>query len=87
MRPKYVHRVTPDDVGRRVSIRHWVADAGERRPSDVVGRLTDWSQDDVLTVVDRQGRPTAVAAADVLASRTVPEHPKLPPEPDRPASG
>lgn len=85
MRVRYVRQVTRDDVGSRVSIRRWVDDAEEgRRPSDVVGRLTDWSDTDVLTIVDREGRPTRVPADEVLASRTVPEHPRLPPEPDRP---
>ena len=85
MRARYVRRVTRGDVGARVSVRRWVDDGDEgRRPSDIVGRLTDWSEADVLTIVDREGRPTRVAAEDVLASRTVPEHPRLPPEPDRP---
>lgn len=85
MRARYVRRVTRDDVGSRVSVRRWLDDEDEgRRPSDVVGRLTDWSDSDVLTIVDREGRPTHVRSEDVIASRTVPEHPALPPEPDRP---
>lgn len=88
MRPRYVHRIRPDDVGSRVTVRRWVDDdEGGRRPSDVVGRLTGWSDADVLTIVDRQGVPTEVAAEDILASRTVPEHPRLPPEPDAPRTG
>lgn len=86
MRARYVRRVTRDDVGSRVSVRRWLDGDEERRPSDVVGRLTDWSDSDVLTIVDREGRPTYVGADDVIASRTVPEHPRLPPEPDRPRS-
>lgn len=85
MRARYVHRLTRDDVGSRVSVRRLVTeDDGGRRPSDVVGRLTDWSDDDVLTVVDRDGTPTRFGVADVVASRVVPEHPRLPPEPDAP---
>lgn len=85
MRARYVRRVTRDDVGARVSVRRWVDDEDEgRRPSDVVGRLTDWSRSDVLTIVDREGRPTYVPSEDVISSRTVPEHPRLPPEPGRP---
>lgn len=88
MRHRYVHRIGRGDVGSRVSIRRWVDDGeGGRRPSDVVGRLTGWSDDDVLTVVDRDGRPTRIDVGDVLASRTVPEHPRLPPEPDAPDTG
>lgn len=85
MRARYVRRVTRDDVGSRVSVRRWLEDEDHgRRPSDVVGRLTDWSDADLLTIVDREGRPTHVSAEDLIASRTVPEHPHLPPEPDRP---
>lgn len=93
IRPRYVNRLTRDDVGRRVSIRRWVhADPDDpsgtdRSPSDIVGRLVGWSDDDVLTVVDRAGAPTRVPVADIVASRTVPEHPRLPPEPHEPRPG
>jgi hypothetical protein len=82
VRPRYVHRVTREDVGSRVSIRRWVTDP-ERGPipSDVVGRLLAWADDDVLRVVTRDGTRHEIEADSILASRTVPEHPSLPPEP------
>ncbi|MEX2503486.1 MAG: NUDIX domain-containing protein [Egicoccus sp.] len=81
LRAHYVHRVTPDDVGSRVSVRHLVPDP-ERGPvpSDVVGRLLVMD-DAVLLLVDRQAQLIVVDATAVVASRVVPPHPKLPPEP------
>jgi hypothetical protein len=80
--PRHVRRVTPEHVGQRVSIRRWVADP-DRGPvqSDTVGRLVAWEDDDTLVVVDRAGNGTRLAAADVVSSRVVPEHPRLEPEP------
>lgn len=82
MKARYVQRLTRDDVGSRVSIRRWVEDP-ERgpRPSDVVGRLLSWSDDDVLEVVTRAGDHVEIRLGDVLASRVIPPHPHLPPEP------
>jgi hypothetical protein len=81
MRARYIQRLTPDDVGSRVSVRRWVED-GERgmRPSDVVGRLLAWSEDDVITVRTRAGDEVDVYVPEILASRVIPEHPVLPPE-------
>lgn len=81
MRARYQQRLTRDDVGSRVSIRRWVEDE-ERgaRPSDVVGRLTAWSDEDVLTVRTRRAGDVEVDLVDVLSSRVIPEHPVLPPE-------
>ena len=82
MKGRYVHRVTRDDVGSRVSIRRWVDDEDRGPvPSDVVGRLLTWSDDDVLTIVTRDGTRHAIAEASILASRAIPAHPTLPPEP------
>lgn len=88
MRARYRRRVTADDVGARVSLRRWVDDP-ERGPvrSDVVGRLVAWSEAGVLTIVRRDGSAVEVAHVDVLASRVVPEHPTLPPEPEAPRPG
>lgn len=82
MRVRYQRRVTRADVGSRVSVRRWV-DQPQGRPvrSDVVGRLVGWSDDDVLTVVRRDGSAVEVPNRDVVASRVVPPHPTLPPEP------
>jgi 8-oxo-dGTP pyrophosphatase MutT (NUDIX family) len=81
LRAHYVHRVVPDDVGERVSVRH-VTDATEEdpRPSDVVGRLIG-HDGEVLLLVDRHGQLHVVADADVVSSKVVPPHPRRPPEP------
>lgn len=81
MRARYRQTLTRDDVGSRVSIRRWVEDP-ERgvRPSDVVGRLVAWSDEDVLTVRTRSAGEVTVDVVDILSSRVVPEHPVLPPE-------
>jgi 8-oxo-dGTP pyrophosphatase MutT (NUDIX family) len=82
MRARAVHRVTPDDVGERVSIRYLVDDP-ERGPvpTDVVARLLGY-RDGTLALVDRNAQLVLVAEASVLSSRVVPPHPRLPPEPD-----
>lgn len=82
LRPRYVRRVSAEHVGQRVSIRR-LADDPDRgpHPSDVVGRLLAMDEDVVL-VVDRHGRLHAIDATTVVSSRTVPPHPRLPPEPD-----
>jgi 8-oxo-dGTP pyrophosphatase MutT (NUDIX family) len=77
-----VHRVTPDDVGRRVSIRHLVVTGTttEPRPTDVVGRLLGY-ESGVLALVDREAQLALVDETAILASRVVPPHPRLPAEP------
>lgn len=77
MRPRHVHRVTPGDVGSRVSVRRWL-DADHTEAGDVVGELLAY-QDGHLTVDARTG-PVTFPEHTVLASRTVPP----PPEPRRP---
>ncbi len=82
LRPHYVRRVTPEHVGQRVSIRHLVDDPERGAlPNDVVGRLVG-ADEEVLLVVDRAGQLRVIDASRVMASRTVPAHPRLPPEPD-----
>ncbi|MFA9444334.1 NUDIX hydrolase [Egicoccus sp. AB-alg6-2] len=82
LRAHYVRRVTPDDVGSRVSVRHLVPDPDRGpTPTDVVGRLLVMD-DDVLLLVDRDGQLVVVDATAVVASRVVPPHPRLPPEPE-----
>lgn len=82
LRPRYVRRVTPEHVGQRVSIRHLVDDPERGTvPSDVVGRLVG-ADEEALLVVDRAGQLRVIDARRVLASRTVPAHPRLPAEPD-----
>jgi ADP-ribose pyrophosphatase YjhB (NUDIX family) len=82
LRAHYVRRVTAEHVGQRVSIRHLVDDPDRGAlPSDVVGRLVG-GDDDTLLVVDRAGQLHVVDSRRVLASRTVPAHPRLEPEPE-----
>lgn len=82
LRARYVQRVTAEHVRQRVSIRRLVHDPDRGPlPSDVVGRLLAFD-DEILVLVDRDGRLHVVDAATVIASRVVPEHPRLPAEPD-----
>ncbi len=76
MRPRHVHRVTPADVGSRVSVRRWL-DAEHTEVGDVLGQLLAY-EDGHLTVDGRAG-PVTFPESTVLASRTVPP----PPEPRR----
>jgi 8-oxo-dGTP pyrophosphatase MutT (NUDIX family) len=81
-RARYARRVTAEHVRERVSVRHLVDDPQRGPiPTDVVGRLLAFD-DDTLVIVDRAGRLHVLDAATVLASRVVPEHPRLPAEPD-----
>ena len=81
MRARHVHRVTPADVGERVSVRR-VLDREQREVGDVIGPLLSYD-DGVLVVDGRDGR-TRIAEQDVLASRVVPPPP---PPRARPSSG
>lgn len=74
-----MHRVTPDDVGRRVSVRR-VLDREAGEVGDVLGMLLGYEHG-VLTVDGRDG-PTVIDERDVLASRVVP-----PPPAPRPRRG
>lgn len=75
MRARYVNRLTPDDVGERVSIRRWVEDP-ERgaRPSDVVGHLEAW-EDGTLLVRRRDDQVVEVYEADILSAKVIPPAP------------
>jgi hypothetical protein len=75
-----VVRITPADVGRRVSVRHRY-DATTL--TDVVGQLLAWS-DGVLRVERRDGEVVDIAVGDVVAAKVVPPPPA--PRPDRPGS-
>ena len=79
-RVRYRREVGPEHVGRRVSVRSLVDDGSGPRPTDRVGRLLAWDDDAVL-IVDRQGFVHVVDPASVVASRLVPPHPRVPPEP------
>lgn len=82
LRARYVRRVTPADVGRRVSIRS-LTDGADDGPTvtDLVARLLAFD-DDTMLLVDRDGQLHVLDPARVVASRVVPPHPRLPPEPE-----
>lgn len=82
-RARYANEVTSEHVRQRVSVRYLVDDPerGDTTPTDVVGRLLALD-DDTLMVIDRRERLHAIDARRIVASRVVPPHPRLPPEPD-----
>jgi hypothetical protein len=65
--------ITPDDVGRRVSVRRRVPE-GFR---DAVGILVSWG-DGVLTVRKRDGSLVEIAEDSLVAGKVVPP-PREPP--------
>jgi plasmid stability protein len=73
LRARLTVRITPDDVGARVSVRalHHGPEAGM---TDVVGVLRAWD-DGALTIERRDGSTATVAVADLVAGRVVPAPP------------
>ena len=71
MRVRHVVRITPADVGRRVTIRTRIP-AGPEEPSatDTVGILRAW-RDGALDVELRDGSVRRLDEADLLAARVV----------------
>lgn len=63
--------VTPEDVGRRATLRIRLPGGGF---SDIVGVLESWDNG-VITVRRRDGAVTEVTANDVVASKVVPREP------------
>ena len=68
---RLVHRITPEDVGRRVSVRISLPGGGF---SDIVGVVESWA-DGVITVRRRDGSAAEVEESSVAASRVVPPVP------------
>lgn len=70
-------RISPSDVGARVTVRTRLADPapGEPTRTDTVGILRAW-RDGVLQVERRDGTVVCLAAVDVVAARVVPDPPK-----------
>jgi N-acetylglutamate synthase len=68
-------RITPADVGKRVSVRR-VAEIARGRPvfSDTIGVLTSWSQG-VLIITRRDGQAVHIAQSSVVAGKVVPDRP------------
>ncbi|MBX7547579.1 GNAT family N-acetyltransferase [Streptomyces sp. NPDC004232] len=72
---RLVVRITPDDVGKRVSVRRLEAPgAGSEKFTDTVGVLTSWT-DGVLMITRRNGESVRIAEASVVAAKVVPAAP------------
>ena len=75
-------RITEQDVGRRVTIRHRIADPSASL-TDVVGHLRAWSNG--LLVVERHtGEQVEIAEVDMVAAKVVPEKAVRHPRPQPP---
>lgn len=80
MKARYVVRITPADVGQRVSVRFWMDGAAERQPgepahSDAVGVLESWAGG-WLSIRWRDGRLTTVDEQALVAGKTLPPSPR-----------
>ncbi len=76
MEPRYVVRITPGDVGRRVSVRSRTqAPPGQPSTTDAVGTLREWT-DTHLLVERRDGTTATVAVGDLLAGKVLPPTPR-----------
>src|SRR5262245_2685384 len=82
VRPGYVVRVTPADVGSRVSVR---TSSGDRY-RDVVGELLGWA-DGILRIRRRDGSIVEVAEKLVVAGKVVPPAPPRRARRDRSGAG
>nr|WP_082126982.1 hypothetical protein [Allosalinactinospora lopnorensis] len=80
---RFATEVTPEDVGRRVTLRVQLPD---RRFRDIVGVLESW-HDGMIRVRRRDGGVTDLTAADVVGSRIVPQRPPRRRAEDRAAGG
>lgn len=74
MRAIGVVRITPDDVGHRVTVRRRVTDGGAPTTSDVVGTLLA-HDGERLVVRRRDGGRVRMAVATLVAGRTIPPRP------------
>lgn len=81
MGPRYVVRITPADVGRRVSVRFRIsAEPGQPSASDAVGMLRSWDRGQ-LVIERRDGTMAVIEETALLAGRAVG------PPPERPTDG
>lgn len=62
---KAVMRISPADLGRRVTVRY----DGAEGPSEAVGILTDWT--DELVIVGRTGKTTRFPVSRLMSARVV----------------
>ncbi|MEU8970189.1 GNAT family N-acetyltransferase [Streptomyces monashensis] len=72
---RLVVRITPADVGKRVSVRRLEASgARSEKFTDTVGVLTSWT-DGVLMITRRSGESVRIAEDSVVAAKVVPAAP------------
>lgn len=72
---RQVNRITPEDVGRRVSVRRRLTpEGGPAEFGDVVGELTGWDAG-VLTITRKDGSIARVAEHTLVAGKVVPPVP------------
>ncbi|MUL39814.1 hypothetical protein FZ103_01235 [Streptomonospora sp. PA3] len=69
--PRLRAEATPEDIGRRATVRLRLPGGGFR---DIVGVLESW-QDGLIRIRRRDGTVTEVTADDVAGSRIVPQQP------------
>jgi len=77
VKARLVVRITPADVGRRISARTRLDPAvtpAAASTTDTLGRLCAWD-DGVLVVQRRDGTRVELRETDLLAARVVPEPP------------
>ncbi|WP_406464400.1 GNAT family N-acetyltransferase [Streptomyces sp. NBC_00111] len=68
-------RITPADVGKRVSVRRVAGPAGEgSKFTDTVGVLTSWD-DGVLSVTTKSGEGVRIPESSLVAGKVVPPAP------------
>ncbi|MGX1975112.1 GNAT family N-acetyltransferase [Streptomyces kronopolitis] len=68
-------RITPADVGKRVSVRRLTGDGeGSERFTDAVGVLTSWNEG-VLSITRRSGECARIAESSLVAAKVVPAAP------------
>lgn len=68
-------RITPEDVGKRVSVRSRThAPPGEPSATDTIGVLRHWDAD-TLHIERRDGTRARIPQEDLLAGRVVPDPP------------
>lgn len=79
MRARYVIRISPADVGQRVSVRAWLDDAAEiedgPRHTDAIGILEAWA-DGMLAIRRKDGTLTEIDEASMVAGKLVPPAPE-----------
>jgi N-acetylglutamate synthase len=70
MRARYEVRISPADVGERVTLRRRNEVPGEPPVADVIGYLRSWD-DGVLRIERKDGRIVEVDGRDLLAAKVV----------------